>query len=145
MQINQPCQFNQENPTPVKENVAVAINIVGPNPFVNYVLMIDDTRQCCEYWEAETSFTGEGFLEELRPDVELEDCFDPSTHKTVKEFLNRQFGDLQVFHQGHYWLTLFKVDGTWQYAYVYNDHNGYYSHMIYEQTPGQPKISYAFL
>lgn len=51
-EINQECLINQNNPTPSKGYVMIAVNIEPVKKdnevFENFVLMMDDGQQCCE-------------------------------------------------------------------------------------------------
>lgn len=119
--INQWVTVNTDNPTPVKDNVEVAINILPINKgtFENFVLMIDAYQNCCECWgTGKTIKNGKHFLKTIEMDVKL-----------PKKIFNKEI-DID-FDMGGYVAVKFVTNKGKFYAWVFNKHNGYYSHSVY--------------
>ena len=119
--VNTLCILNQENPTPSK-CMDIAINIIPVKKnkkFENFVLGIDNYRQCCEGFGAECTlgewFEEEKFIESIEVYVDVHDTLYP-TYVDCGEV----FG-----------VKINVKDESPIYALVYNSHNGYYAHAIY--------------
>ena len=127
--INRLCKINTDNPTPCKYNMDVAINIVPVRKnkkFENFVLGIDGYQQCYEDYDARNTLTEDEvikFVESIEVDVELP-------------------YELRFKYNGEKFAVKINIQGEEPiYAWVYNDHNGYYYHSVY-YTGGELKIDY---
>lgn len=126
-EINRMCKINADNPTPCKYSMIAAINIVPVrknNQFENFVLGMNGCQQCFEDFDACNNLTEDEvikFVESIELDVELpyELCFKYSGAKFAVKINIR--GEEPI------------------YAWMYNDHNGYYYHDIY-YTNGELKV-----
>ena len=126
-EINRLCKINTDNPTPCKYNMDVAINIVPVRKnkkFENFVLGIDGYQQCYEDYDARNTLTEDEvikFVESIDVDVELP-------------------YELRFKYNGEKFAVKINIQGEEPiYAWVYNDHNGYYYHSVY-YTGGELKI-----
>lgn len=125
--VNRLCKINTDNPTPCKYNMDVAINIVPVRKnkkFENFVLGIDGYQQCYEDYDARNTLTEDEvikFVESIEVDVELP-------------------YELRFKYNGEKFAVKINIQGEGPiYAWVYNDHNGYYYHSVY-YTGGELKI-----
>lgn len=125
--INRLCKINTDNPTPCKYNMDVAINItpVRKNKkFENFALGIDGYQQCYEDYDACSTLTEDEvvkFVESIEVNVELP-------------------YELRFKYNGEKFAVKINIrDEEPIYAWVYNDHNGYYYHDIY-YTNGELKV-----
>ena len=139
-EINQLCKINTDNPTPCKDDMDVAINIIPVKrnkTFENFVLGIDNFQQCfvcfgcgCTLWE---SFNVEKFVESIEVDVTIPSgLFDYYEEEDDYIFCNKK----NVFC-----IKVNIRDEEPIYAWVYNEHNGFYYHNIY-YTNNDLKIDY---
>ena len=121
--INRLCILNQETPTPCKERMEVAINIVPVrknNKFENFLLGIDWFQECYENFGHECTlgegFNVEKFVESIEVDVDIPDSLCPCNDFDCG---------------GIFGVKINIRDESPVYAWVYNIHNGYYCHAIY--------------
>lgn len=127
--INQLCTVNQKNPTPSK-NMEIAINIEPvrlPDKFENFVLGIDDWVNCCEFFGAETNMPeGEYFINSIEVNVDMPKEVHDEVEKNTPEYILEE-----VAYDDEFFIVRINTDKGEYYAWVYNIHNGYYSHLIY--------------
>lgn len=129
--INGLCKINTDNPTPCKYSMDVAINVTPiskSEQFENFVLGIDGWLQCCENYDACNTLLEDEvikFVESIEVDIDIPDELYP---------LNMDCG-------GVFGVKINIKDEEPIYAWVYNNHNGYYYHSVY-YTNGELKIDY---
>lgn len=132
-EINRRCILNQENPTPCK-SMDVAINIVPVrknNKFENFVLGINDSQQCYEEFGVGSTLGNRfeetrKFVESIEVDADIPSSLYPTSYSEC----GGVFG-VKINVRGEDPI----------YAWVYNNHNGYYYHSIY-YTDDTLKIDY---
>ena len=137
-EINQLCKINTDNPTPCKDDMDVAINIVPVEKnkkFENFVLGIDNFQQCFECFGCDCTlgynFNVEKFVESIEVDVTIPSgLFDYYEEEDDCIFCNKK----NVFC-----VKINIQDENPIYAWVYNEHNGFYYHNIY-YTNGKLKV-----
>lgn len=122
-EINRLCILNQETPTPCKQYMDIAINVVPVkenDKFENFVLGIDPTQQCYEEYGYGCTlgygFNEKKFVESIEVGIDIPDRL------------------LQVESIDYYDAFGVKINIRNEqpvYAWVYNAHNGYYYHTIY--------------
>lgn len=135
--INRMCKINTNNPTPCKDNMDIAINIIPVKKnkkFENFVLGINNFQQCFECFGCGCTlgydFNVEKFVESIEVDVvPPADVIDFDEEDDVI-FCNKK----NVFC-----IKINIRDELPVYAWVYNEHNGFYYHNIY-YTDGRLKI-----
>ena len=129
--VNAHVYLNTENPTPSRTDRLIAINVVPASQLdkriiENYVLAIDDYSRCCEDYGAEYQITDgickRGNIEDMGK-VFL---------KSIDTDVGKPYGQRWKWEneEDYYTVRLNTDKGTVE-AYVYNKHNGYYSHHIY--------------
>ena len=127
-EINQLCKINTDNPTPCKYLMDVAINIVPVKKnkkFENFVLGIEDGQQCYEAYGAYNTLEEDEvikFVESIEVDADIPDKLCPP----------------YMDCGGIFGVKINIRDEEPIYAWVYNNHNGYYYHDIY-YTNGELK------
>lgn len=127
--INRLCKINTDNPTPCKYSMDVAINIVPVRKnkkFENFVLGIEDGLLCYEDYGAYNTLEENEvvkFVESIEVDSEV-----PDELYTTGIDCGGAFG-IKINIRGEAPI----------YAWVHNNHNGYYYHDIY-YTNGELKI-----
>ncbi|MCD7113446.1 hypothetical protein [Limosilactobacillus agrestis] len=123
IKVNTLCKINEENPTPVKRQ-EIALNVTAVDPkadFQNFVLGIDDYQDCCEdFGSFSDDIPEQLFVKAIYSDEEL------TKEQAERLSLSDEEADAA--------MTFKLVDGDDKEYYfgVYNDHNGYYSHVVYE-------------
>lgn len=135
--INRLCKINTDNPTPCKDNMDIAINIVPVKKnkkFENFVLGINNFQQCYECFGCGCTlgydFNIEKFVESIEVDVvPPADVIDFDEEDDVI-FCNKK----NVFC-----IKVNVRDESPIYAWVYNEHMGFYYHDIY-YTNGELKV-----
>lgn len=118
--INRMCKIDTDNPTPCKDDMDVAINIVPVDKnkeFENFVLGINNVQQCFECFGCGCTlgydFNVEKFVESIEVGVDV-----------PKEVCNKYLDDK--------FAVKINIRGEEPvYAWVYNYHNGYYCHSVY--------------
>lgn len=124
IKVNTLCRIDEENPTPVKEQ-EIALNVTAVDPkadFQNFVLGIENYMQCCEdFGTFSDDIPEQLFVKEIHSDVKI-------TEQQAKELLSDTFAD----HGDVIAYELVDSDNKSYLFGVYNAHNGYYSHVIYE-------------
>lgn len=127
--INRLCNINTDNPTPCKYSMEVAINIVPVRKnkkFENFVLGVDDWQQCYEDYGAFNSLFEDEvvkFVESIEINTDLPEKF-------------------EKYYNGCVFAVKINVKNEEPiYAWVHNDHNGYYFHTVY-YTNGTLKVDY---
>lgn len=133
IKVNKYCEINKDNIAIVRDR-EIGINILqkrkNEKGFINYCLAIEICQRCCENW-------GAGFYKvidfnednvfvskiELNADISLDDVGN-TLH--IDE-LNSCYA-CKVYGKNNVLIAI---------GYVYNDHNGYYSHTIYEVENGE--------
>lgn len=124
-QINQLCMLNIENPTPIKECIDIAVNIVPVeknDTFENFILAINNVEQCCECFGIIQGIQLDApmtlFIESIDVDVDL-----------PQSILD------QYYPYGEYFAVRVNFsEHDSMYFAVYNYHNGYYAHTIYHSS-----------
>lgn len=131
--VNKYCEINKDNIAKSRDR-EIGINIIqkekNEKGFINYCLAIDNYQNCCENWGAGfykvTDFNEENVFVskiELNADIWLEDVGNTlDTYELSNCYACKVYGENNV---------LIAI------GYVYNDHNGYYSHTIYEVENGE--------
>jgi hypothetical protein len=129
--VNKNCKINFENPTPVKQDMAVVINIETlkeAEGFLNFLILANENSNGMEIFgyttnikESENIFIktitiNSEIPTELRNRLLIEDLhFYPSTD----------------FDQIYYFFVRIETDNEDFFVIVCNEHNGYYSHAIF--------------
>lgn len=135
--INRLCKINTDNPTPCKDNMDIAINIIPVKKnkkFENFVLGINNFQQCYECFGCGCTlgydFNIEKFVESIEVDVvPPADVIDFDEEDDVI-FCNKK----NVFC-----IKVNIRDESPIYSWVYNEHMGFYYHDIY-YTNGALKV-----
>lgn len=135
--INRLCKINTDNPTPCKDNMDIAINVIPVKKnkkFENFVLGINNFQQCYECFGCGCTlgydFNIKKFVESIEVDVvPPADVIDFDEEDDVV-FCNKK----NVFC-----IKVNIRDESPIYAWVYNEHMGFYYHDIY-YTNGALKI-----
>lgn len=135
--INRLCKINTDNPTPCKDNMDIAINVIPVKKnkkFENFVLGINNFQQCYECFGCGCTlgydFNIKKFVESIEVDVvPPADVIDFDEEDDVI-FCNKK----NVFC-----IKVNIRDESPIYAWVYNEHMGFYYHDIY-YTNGALKI-----
>lgn len=138
--INRLCNINTNNPTPCKFNMDIAINIVPVKKnkkFENFVLGINNFQQCYECFGCGCTL-GYGFnVEKFVESIEIDVVPPTGIINSDEEGYDGIFCDEQ-----HVFCVKINIRNEEPiYAWVYNDHNGYYSHTVY-YTNGTLKVDY---
>lgn len=127
--VNRLCKINTNNPTPCKYSMDVAISVVPVRKnkkFENFVLGIDGWLQCYEDYDACNTLTENEvvkFVKSIETDIDLPSELEPSSYDCGGVFA----------------VKVNIKDEEPIYAWVYNNHNGYYYHDIY-YTNGELKV-----
>ena len=123
IKVNTLCKINQENPTPVKEQL-IALNVTAvdaKSDFQNFVLGIDDFQSCCEYYGTFSNDIPEQlFVKQIIPHIGLSE---EQAKKILPDDVSRD--DVDAY------ALVNKNDEAYLFG-VFNVHNGYYAHAIYE-------------
>lgn len=127
--INRLCKINTDNPTPCKDNMDIAINIIPVkknNKFENFVLGINNFQQCFESFGCGCTlgydFDVEKFVESIEVDVVPPADIVDSDEEDDVIFCNKK----NIFC-----IKVNIRDEKPIYAWVYNEHNGFYCHSVY--------------
>lgn len=135
-EINTECIINFDNPTPVKKNVEVAINIEPVEKdngiFENFVLMIHDVQQCCEWWDVFENIEKDCFNKPVMVEsIEVFECEEDKFEEFCKKgYIDQEFKTVKSADNIFVEVKL-KDKKTPIVAGVFNQHNGYYSHYVY--------------
>ena len=123
IKVNTLCKIDEENPTPVKcQEIALNVTAVDPKAdFQNFVLGIDDYQECCEdFGSFSDDIPEQLFVKAIYSDEEL------TKEQAERLSLTDEEADAAIV------FKLVDGDDKEYYFGVYNDHNGYYSHEVYE-------------
>lgn len=127
--INRLCKINTNNPTPCKDNMDIAINIIPVKKnkkFENFVLGINNFQQCFECFGCGCTlgydFDVEKFVESIEVDVVPPADIVDSDEEDDVIFCNKK----NIFC-----IKVNIRDEKPIYAWVYNEHNGFYCHSVY--------------
>lgn len=128
IKVNKYCKVNFENPTPVKENVAVVINIEAldkTSGFLNFVFLLNDRDICYEWFAHYTDMekTDKVYIEE----IEVE----PNLSKDVYKRIISEEMAYEDTKGVNYIAVKIKTRNEEFYAIASNYHNGFYYHDIY--------------
>ena len=128
--INRLCNINTNNPTPCKFNMDIAINIVPVKKnkkFENFVLGINNFQQCYECFGCGCTL-GYGFnVEKFVESIEIDVVPPTGIINSDEEGYDGIFCDEQ-----HVFCVKINIRNEEPiYAWVHNDHNGYYCHSVY--------------
>lgn len=122
-EINRICILNQETPTPCKQYMDIAINVVPVkenDEFYNFVLGIEPTQQSyeeCGYGcTLGYGFNEKKFVESIEAGIDVPD---------------RLFQVESIDYYDAFGVKINIRNEQPVYAWVYNAHNGYYYHTIY--------------
>ena len=122
------CKVNFENPTPVKQDMAVVINIEEldkTSGFLNFVFLMDDWQKCCEWadYHADIDKTDKIYIKEIEIECDL-------PKEIYKKIISEEmeYGDSRGVD---YIAMKIKTRKKDFYAVATNYHNGYYYHDIY--------------
>lgn len=128
IKVNKNCKINFENPTPVKQDMAVVINIEALNKtsgFLNFVFLLNDRDICCEWFDHYTDMvkTDKIYIEEIEVETNL-------SKEVYKRIISEEmeYGDSRGVD---YIAIKIKTRKKDFYAVATNYHNGYYYHDIY--------------
>ncbi|MGL6023470.1 MAG: hypothetical protein ACRC0F_02545 [Cetobacterium sp.] len=149
VKVSKDCKINDYNIAKSIDDREVSINVTqyieDENGFINYCLAIEDSQQCCE------SF-GSGFFKVVDFDEtkifvdRIEHDIENVTSEWLKEIGFRYDFDDEasdyIIDGGVVSCIYGKVDELLAIAWVYNDHNGYYSHKVFTDVNGDIKVSY---
>lgn len=135
--INRLCRINTNNPTPCKYSMDVAINIVPVKKnkkFENFVLGINNFQQCFECFGCGCTlgydFNVEKFVESIEIDV-------VPPFSIISSDEDEYDG---IFDQKNAFCVKINIRNELPiYAWVRNEHNGFYYHDIY-YTNGELKV-----
>lgn len=128
--INRLCKINTNNPTPCKDDMDVAINIVPVDKnkeFENFVLGINNVQQCFECFGCGCTlgydFNVEKFVESIEIDVTIPfGLVDSDEGEYDGIFCDEQ----------HVFCIKINIRNEEPiYTWVYNKHNGFYCHSVY--------------
>ena len=128
--INRLCNINTNNPTLCKFNMDIAINIVPVKKnkkFENFVLGINNFQQCYECFGCGCTL-GYGFnVEKFVESIEIDVVPPTGIINSDEEGYDGIFCDEQ-----HVFCVKINIRNEEPiYAWVHNDHNGYYCHSVY--------------
>ena len=124
--VNTLCQVDDSNPTPVKgQEIEINITAVDEKDyFQNFVLGIDNFAQCCEdYGTFSDEIPNRLYVKTIETEPSL-DRLDGGHLESILPF------GVTPNEAVVYRLTT--IGGKQYYFGVYNVHNGYYTHCIYE-------------
>lgn len=144
IEVNKYCEINQDNIAKSVDNRAIAINIIqkvkDEKGFINFCLGIDDFQDCCEDWDAiykKIADYDDNNVYVSKIEAEI-DYSEEDVKKYCKEYLS--FLDDEKDDKAGY-FHICKVYGEDEeliaLGIVYNYHNGYYSHYVYENENGK--------
>lgn len=135
--INRLCKINTSNPTPCKDNMDIAINIIPVKKnkkFENFVLGINNFQQCYECFGCGCTlgydFNVEKFVESIEVDV-----VPPADVIDFDEEDDAIFGN----KKNVFCIKINIRNESPIYAWVYNEHMGFYYHDIY-YTNGELRV-----
>ncbi len=133
IEVNKYCEINKNNIAIVRDR-EIGINILQKEKdekgFINYCLAIEACQRCCENWGADfykvTNFNEENvFVSKIETNADI--CAnDVGNTLDVYELSNCYA--CKIYGENNVLIAI---------GYVYNDHNGYYSHTIYEVENGE--------
>ena len=135
--INRMCKINTNNPTPCKDNMDIAINIIPAKKnkkFENFVLGINNFQQCFECFGCGCTLGYDFNVEKFVESIEI-DVVPPAD---VIEFDEED--DVIFCNKKNVFCIKVNIrDELPVYAWVYNEHMGFYYHDIY-YTNGELKV-----
>lgn len=123
IKVNTLCKINEEKPTPVKhQDIALNITTVDPKvDFQNFVLGIESYIHCCEdFWNFSDDIPEQLFVKAIYSDEEL------TKEKAERFSLSDKEVDTAIV------FKLIDGDDKGYHFSVYNNHNSYYSHVVYD-------------
>lgn len=123
IEVNKMCKISQENPTPCKHNMEVAVLVQALNGSFQFVLGIDDFQQCCEDFGTQLIL--------------------PNKVKSLNDLQRVKVKKIEYLevNEDEYSAYIHTTKGPIK-ATVYNVHNGYYSHSVYIGENGEYEIDY---
>ena len=148
IEVNKYCEINQDNIAKSVEDRAIAINVIqkvkDEKGFINFCLAIDDYQDCCERWEAIYKKIADYddnnvFVSKIEAEI---DYSEEDVEKYCKEYLtffdneNNDNDEDDDDEKKADYFHICKVYGENEeliaLGIVYNYHNGYYKHYVYE-------------
>lgn len=142
IEVNKYCEINQDNIAKSVKDRAIAINVIqkvkDEKGFINFCLAIDDYQDCCERWEAIYKKIADYddnnvFVSKIEAEI---DYSEEDVKKYCKEylpFLNEDdFDDEDKADYFHLCKVYGENEELIALGIVYNYHNGYYKHYVYE-------------
>lgn len=139
IRVNKECFLNQENIIKSKGYLKVAISILAKDNentkgFLHFCLAADTNQQCCEDFEMglirKRNNTVE-YVSKIKIYDTYEDVKNDNIKSTILKKLKTEIKDFLLNNSELYIVVVFGKDNeTLALAYVYNYHNGYYSHEV---------------
>lgn len=139
IEVNKMCKVNQENIAPCRDR-KIAINVLseknGDIDF-NYVLAIENWQQCCEIYGTVLKKMHDGsdvvFVKKIVHDVKIASKLLKETDEYLDYNSPGIYKACKIYGKNNKLLYI---------AFVYNDHNGYYSHEVYTDINGNTEVDW---
>lgn len=149
--VNKECFLNQENIIKSKEYLKVAISILAKDNentkgFLHFCLAANTTQQCCEDFEM-------GLIRNTNNEIEyiskikiyhtLNDVKKDNVSPIILEKFKTETENFLIESAEFYIVVVFGKDNeSLALAYVYNWHNGYYSHEVVIVENNKIEVNY---
>lgn len=139
IEVNRECYISRKDFAPCMQSIReTAINVTAKHPnedgFINFMLAISDSQRCCESFGAE-------FVWIKDPTSEVIDV----SHIVLSDKDELSIVDESLYlHEGEYVIaTVYGIDDVpICCGYVYNSHNGYYSHTVFFNDNFETELYY---
>lgn len=137
--VNKECYINKENIIKSKGNLKMSISVLAKDNentkgFLHFCLAADTDQQCCEDFEMGLIRKRNNTVEYVSK-IKIYDTYEYVKNDDIKPTILKKFktkiDDFILNNAEFYIVVVFgKNNETLALAYVYNYHNGYYSHEV---------------
>ena len=139
IKVNKECYINKENIIKSKGNLKMSISVLAKDNentkgFLHFCLAADTDQQCCEDFEMGLIRKRNNTVEYVSK-IKIYDTYEDVKNDNIKPTILKKFktkiDDFILNNAEFYIVVVFGKDNeTLALAYVYNYHNGYYSHEV---------------